>query len=61
MGLVKVACVASLTLWKVLAVAGVFLLVIVPPLPPPPSAVQEVKKCDSKLSSIARRIIHQVC
>ena len=51
---------ASVTLWKVLAVAGVFLLVVVPPMPPPPTTLQPIKKCHVKLSSIARRIVHQV-
>ena len=60
MGMMKVIALASVTLWKVLAVAGVFLLVVVPPMPPPPTSLQPIKKCHVKLSSIARRIVHQV-
>ena len=51
---------AGLTLWRVLCVAGVFLLVLLPPAPPPPTSLQQRRRCDHRLSSIARRIVHQV-
>ena len=60
MSMVKLLYVAWFTLWKVLAVAGVFLLVLVPPPPLPPTAMMKTKPCNIKSSSIARRIIHQV-
>ena len=55
-----VVCLAGFTLWRMLAVAGVVLLVLLPPSPSPPSSLQHTRRCDSKLSSVARRIIHQV-
>ena len=57
-----VCCVVGVTVWRVLAVAGVVLIVLLPP-PPPESQnnVQQQRTCSTKLSSIARRIIHQVC
>lgn len=55
-----VLCVAGFTVWRMLAVAGVVLLILVPPSPSPPSSLQHTRQCDSKLSSVARRIIHQV-
>ena len=53
-------CLAGFTVWRMLAVAGLVLLVLVPPSPSPPSSLQQTRHCDSKLSSVARRIIHQV-
>ena len=55
-----VLCVAGLTLWRMLVVAGVVLLVLVPPSPSPPSSLQQTRHCDARLSSVARRIVHQV-
>ena len=56
----RLVCLAGLTLWRVLAVAGVVLLIMLPPSPSPPSSLQRTRNCDRKLSSVARRIIHQV-
>ena len=53
-------CVAGLTMWKVLAVAGVVLLVLVPQLPLPPTSIQASRRCNREMSSIARRLVHQV-
>ena len=61
MSVSRVLCLtAGLTLWRVLCVAGVFLLVLLPPPPPPPTSLQQRRRCDHRLSSIARRIVHQV-
>lgn len=57
----RLVCLAAgLTLWRLLCVAGVFLLVLLPPVPPPPTSLQQRRRCDHRLSSIARRIVHQV-
>ena len=60
MTVTRLVCLAGLTLWRVLAVAGVFLLMMVPPSPSPPSSLQTSSTCDRRLSSVARRIVHQV-
>lgn len=61
MSVSRVLCLtAGLTLWRVLCVAGVFLLVLLPPPPPAPTSLQQRRRCDHRLSSIARRIVHQV-
>ena len=60
MGFVKLLCLAGLTMWKVLAVAGVMLLVLVPHMPPPPTSIQPSRHCNTEMSAIARRLIHQV-
>ena len=44
----------------VLAVAGVFLAVVLHPAPPPLASLQQRRQCGHRLSSIARRIVHQV-
>ena len=56
----RLICVVGLSLWRVLAVAGVFLVMMVPPSPSPLSSLQNTKNCDRRLSSVARRIVHQV-
>merc|ERR1712062_153928 len=61
MGSRRLLALASLAVWRIVAVAGVVLLVLVPPLPPytPTHLQTPPRSCDHRLSSVARRIIHQ--
>lgn len=52
---------AGLAIWRIVAVAGVVLLVLVPPMPryQPTDLQKPFRACNHQLSSVARRIIHQ--
>jgi len=61
MGSRRLLALAGLAVWRIVAVAGVVLLVLVPPMPhyAPTHLQNPPRSCDHRLSSVARRIIHQ--